>query len=311
MNKQVGLMMARLVADAVTAIDVGRRSRQEDAVVADFSQGAEVGLAVLSDGMGGHDDGDLASRILVSEMFGELFFSGARPDALARDAKSTFQEALDTANKRLKNHSKSGNISGDTGGTLVSVAVIAEQLRWISVGDSPLYLLRDGNLHRLNEDHSMAPQIDLMVSRGVMDAETARNHPQRNCLTSAITGGKIPRVDCPDSGLTLIQNDVVILASDGINVLPDAHIRDIVGGFQHKSSDCIAEELMKAVHALDVPDQDNISLVVIKMNAAHEPERNAVATAFRDFANTMREHRQRMSSLARQVFKPGSSQVRS
>ncbi|MEP6068298.1 MAG: protein phosphatase 2C domain-containing protein [Paracoccaceae bacterium] len=303
--------MSKLVADAVTAIDVGRRKRQEDAVVADFSQGSEVGLAVLSDGMGGHDDGDLASRILVSEMFGELFFSGARPDAMMKDAKSTLQDALDIANKRLKNHSKSGNISGDTGGTLVSIAVIGQQLRWISVGDSPLYLLRDGNLHRLNEDHSMAPQIDLMVSRGVMDEETARNHPQRNCLTSAITGGKIARIDCPDTGLTLMQDDVVILASDGINVLPDGYIRDIVDGFQHTSSENIADELMKAVHLLDVPDQDNISLVVIKMNAAQEPERNAIAVVLRGFANSVRGQRQKLSTLARQVFTPNSTQVRS
>ncbi len=303
--------MVRLVAEAVTAIDVGQRSRQEDAVVADFSQGAELGLAVLSDGMGGHDDGDLASRILVSEMFGELFFSGARPDTMVENVKGTLQDALDVANRRLNNHSKTGSISKDTGGTLVSVAVIAQQLRWISVGDSPLYLLRDGNLHRLNEDHSMAPQIDLMVSRGVMDAETARNHPQRNCLTSALTGGKIPRIDCPDTGLTLMEDDIVILASDGLNVLPDAHIRDIVHGHCHKGSECISDELMKAVHALAVPDQDNISLVVIKMNAESEPNRKSIALRLRDCANAVRCSRLRIVSLARQIFGPGSNQVRS
>ena len=303
--------MSRLIADAVTAADVGRRSRQEDAVVADFSQGSEMGLAVLSDGMGGHHDGDLASRILVTEMFGELFFSGARPEAMMKDAKNTFREALDITNKRLKRHSKSGNISGDTGGTLVSIAVIGQQLRWISVGDSPLYLLRDGNLHRLNENHSMAPQIDLMVRRGVMDAETARNHPQRSCLTSAITGGEIARIDCPDTGLTLMPDDIVILASDGINVLSDGHIREIIDRCQHKKSDCIADELMKAVRQLDVPDQDNISLVVVKMNAAHDSEQNAPEAEGEDFSTVDHEPSQKLSFLARLFFKQNPPEVRS
>lgn len=257
--------MPELVAQAATAMNIGRRARQEDAVIADFSQGSELGLAVLSDGMGGHDDGDLASRIIVGEMFGELFFSGARLDALKTSARETFHHALGMANKSLKRHADAGSISRDTGGTLVSVAVVQEKLRWISVGDSPLYLFRDRCLHRLNEIHSLAAQIDMMARCGELDAETARNHPQRGYLTSALTGGKVKHIDCPETALNLKSGDIVLMASDGLNVLPDKDICELVARHRRQSSEKLAQILMDEACAREIEDQDNISIVAIKM----------------------------------------------
>lgn len=257
--------MPELVADVSAATDIGRRARQEDALITDFSQGSALGLAVLSDGMGGHDDGDLASRIIVSEMFGELYFSGARVHALVKNVPHVFRTALNVANKRLERHTKAGSLSEDTGGTLVSLALVGERLNWISVGDSPLYLYRAKGLRRLNENHSMAPQIDLMVRQGIMDADTGRDHPQRNCLTSAITGREVNKIDCPEHALTLQDRDIVILASDGLNVLSDPEIQRLLRRTRRKPSQTIADALMRAVKRANDPDQDNISLVVIKM----------------------------------------------
>lgn len=260
--------MPELVADAVTLSNIGRRDRQEDAVIADFPSGGEFGLAVLSDGMGGHNDGDLASRILVSEMFGELYFSGARIQALAQNLPHVFQSALNVANKRLHRHTKSGALSPDTGGTLVSIALLNDQLSWISVGDSPLYLFRDGTLRRLNENHSLAPQIDLMVEQGLMDAEIARDHPQRGCLTSAVTGSGINRIDCPKSGTVLQDGDVVLLASDGINVMTDNEIARMIRRQRRKGPQKIAQGLLDHALSKDAPEQDNIALVVIGLSQA-------------------------------------------
>lgn len=260
--------MPRIVAEAATATHIGMRQRQEDAVMADFSRGSDLGLAVLSDGMGGHDDGDLASRIIVSEMFGELFFSGARPDALRSSAPDTLRRAVHAANRSLVRHANSGCISSNTGGTLVTVALIEDRLRWISVGDSPLYLYRAGNLHRLNEIHSLGAQIDMMVRVGEIEAGVAEDHPQRHQLTSALTGRDIRHIDCPDAALHLRQDDVVVLASDGLNVLPDQQICNLIRRHRHKTSQRIAAALMAEVEAQHRPDQDNASLVVIKMEPA-------------------------------------------
>ena len=295
--------MPELIAQAATAMSIGRRARQEDAVIADFSQGSELGLAVLSDGMGGHDDGDLASRIIVGEMFGELFFSAARMEALKTSAQETFRHALGMANKSLKRHAEAGSISQDTGGTLVSVAVMGEKLRWISVGDSPLYLFRDRRLHRLNEIHSLATQIDMMARCGELDEETARNHPQRGYLTSALTGGKVKHIDCPDTALHLKPGDIVLLASDGLNVLSDRQICEYITRFRRRPCEKLARGLMDKVREQNVENQDNVSIVAIKIEAQRADRRGA--------RGVFEGASEWISGVAQELAKPRGSRVRS
>lgn len=265
--------MPELCAEAATAQHIGARLRQEDALIAHVPGGGGPGLAVLSDGMGGHDDGDLASRILVSEMFAELFLSAARKPLADRGGAALFRAALDSANSRLQQHIGAGCVSDDTGGTLLCVSLDAGRLRWLSVGDSPLYLYRAGRLLQLNQLHSMAAQLDLMVTQGAMDAATAQAHPHRHCLTSAVTGRQVPQVDCPERTLPLCAGDTVILASDGLNVLSAAEIG--AGIDRHSGQGCaaIARALVRAVRDKDAPDQDNVSVVVIRVEAERVPVR--------------------------------------
>lgn len=275
--------MAELVGEAATAISIGQRERQEDAVAAEFCRGAEVGLAVLSDGMGGHDAGDVASRIIVAEMFGELFFSGANPRGLHESGPDILRGAVSNANESLRHLSEAGAGQDGMGGTVVSALVYDDQLRWISVGDSPLYLFRRGRLRRLNEDHSMGPAIDHLVSEGLMDEETARTHPQRNCLTSALTGGNVDKIDCPAEPLALRAGDVVVAASDGLQVLDDRRIRRILSRNRFRDCRRTADALIRAVEDFGDPEQDNTSVVVIKMSQsdtlAQPGVRQAMATA--------------------------------
>lgn len=256
--------MTETLADAATAIALGQRDRQEDAVIADFARGAELGLAVLSDGMGGHDDGNLASRAIVAELFGALSLQSAWLDDLRADAPARLRHALLGANQRLRDHIDAGLGHQGMGGTAIATLIMDGTLRWISVGDSPLYLYRDGQLRRLNADHSIGAQIDLMVREGAMDAETGRCHPQRNCLTSALTGNAISLIDCPAEALRLHAGDIVVLASDGLQILEDRQIAQILSRTARGSSDRIAQALISGVTRKASPDQDNVSLVVIK-----------------------------------------------
>jgi serine/threonine protein phosphatase PrpC len=114
------------------------------------------------------------------------------------------------------------------GGTVVATSLVDGGLQWVSVGDSLLYLLRDGMLKRLNDDHSMGPQIDLMARNGMIDAEAARTHPQRNCLTSALTGKDIPELDCKGQRLELEDGDIIVLASDGLQSVAEEDIASIL-----------------------------------------------------------------------------------
>lgn len=270
-------MTAALAIEAAAALSQGARSRQEDALASAFHDGGDLGFAVLSDGMGGHAAGDVASRVIVAEVFAELTLATARADLRADDLPALLRAAVGQANDCLAAHLAAEPGRRGMGGTVVAAAVRDDRLFWASVGDSPLFLCRDGRLTRLNDDHSMAPQIDLLVARGEMDAETGRRHPQRSCLTSALTGEDIAQIDCPETGLALHPGDVVLVASDGLLTLPEPRIAAIVRRRSRRGGPRIAEALLSAVAAAGEPEQDNTSLVVL--HARPRPAARGAAAA--------------------------------
>ncbi|WP_347312234.1 PP2C family protein-serine/threonine phosphatase [Defluviimonas sp. SAOS-178_SWC] len=253
-----------IAIDAASALCLGARSRQEDALATSFSLGSELGFAVLSDGMGGHAAGDVASRIIVAEIFAELTLGVDDPGLAEAELPELLRSAANVANRRIRARIDAAPETAGMGGTVIVVVVIEDRLYWLSVGDSPLYLFRDGQLTRLNDDHSLAPQIDLMVREGLIDPEVGRNHPQRNCLTSALIGGEIPSIDCPDQPFTLRSGDLVLVASDGLQYLPDDRIAAVLGRTGGEPSATIAGALMAGVTGLADPEQDNISVIVLK-----------------------------------------------
>lgn len=259
--------------DVAAGLSQGGREYQEDAIVTDFPFGMDSGVTVLADGMGGHEAGDVASKIVVTEVFSELkFLSGT----FAEDEPaipSHFAKATMGANEKIMDYVKSNPAARGMGATLVALVLVENRLYWMSVGDSPLYLLRDGKLQQLNEDHSLAPQIDFMVAQGLMDPEVARKHPDRNCLTSVIMGQRIAKSDCPVKPFELKLGDIVVVSSDGLQYLEDQRIEKILHKYRRRKSAEIAGHLLEAIAALGDPDQDNISFSVIKLNHMKPVER--------------------------------------
>ena len=266
---------AEIAIDAASALCQGARSRQEDALATSFAQGAEIGFAVLSDGMGGHAAGDVASRIIVAEIFAELTLRIGDPDLAEADIPELLCNATNVANRRIRARIDSEPEAAGMGGTVIVVVVLEGRLYWLSVGDSPLYLYRDGRLTRLNDDHSLAPQIDLMVREGLIDPETGRNHPQRNCLTSALIGEAIAVIDCPEQAFLLQDRDLVLAASDGLQYLPDDDIEAVLARAMGDHSASIANALIAGVTARGDPEQDNISVVVLKASDTAAEQRLA------------------------------------
>ena len=251
--------------DVATAISRGQRDYQEDAVVADFNQGNEFGFAVLADGMGGHAAGDMASKIVVTEVFSELKLQVGDPEALEAEICDVLKSVAFGANACISGHVMQNPTLRGMGSTLLAPVVFGDRLYWISIGDSPLFLFRSGELKQLNEDHSLAPQIDMMVKTGQLDAEAGRNHPDRNALTSVVMGGDIPIVDCKKRATTLQLGDIVIAASDGLQFLGNAQISSLLTKVHKKTAREVADDLMAAVQILADPEQDNISFAVIKI----------------------------------------------
>ena len=285
--------MDELSIEAATASWIGTRSRQEDAVLAHVPPTREPGVIVLSDGMGGHSDGDIASRTIVTEVLADLFLAACRPDALRLHGADILRRAVEAANGRLLDHTRDGAGQEGMGGTLVSGIVQDGALRWVSVGDSPLYLLRGGQLERLNEDHSLAPQIDLMARQGAMTAEDAKLHPQRGILTSALTGGTVAKVDCPAEPISLRPGDLVLFASDGVAAIDEPQLAALLHRDRHRPAQHIADRLIGEVQACCGTDQDNVSVAVVTARARPKPALRA-GRPRADLAASLRHQAERM-----------------
>lgn len=257
----------KLTYDVASALAQGQREQQEDAIIADFPLDGEFGFAVLADGMGGHAAGDVASKIVVTEVFSELKLQSGDTAQFETNMQAILAQAAEAANECVRLHTQHYPDSRGMGATLVAPVLVGNRLYWVSVGDSPLFLYRDGRLQQLNEDHSLAGQIDLLVRKGLMEPGAAENHPDRHCLTSVLIGDQIPRMDCPKKPLTLQPGDIVVAASDGLQFLDDCEIEGLIEDRAHLGSAEIARYLMSALEALDDPHQDNTSICVIKADA--------------------------------------------
>ncbi|MBM7067977.1 serine/threonine-protein phosphatase [Actibacterium sp. 188UL27-1] len=268
--------------DVASAISRGGREYQEDAVVTDFPVGSDSGFIVLADGMGGHAAGDVASKIVLTEVYSELKFQSPNFLDFEAEIPDYLHAAADAANASVRGHVSNNPETHGMGATLVSIVLVEDRLFWMSIGDSPLYLFRGGKMSQLNEDHSMAPQIDFMIKSGLMDPEVGKNHPDRNCLTSVILGEKVAKVDCPDKPIDMQEGDIIIVSSDGLQYLEDRQIERIVVKNRRKSSAEISRLLLAAIDSLDDPDQDNVSFSIVKVNHIERYKRLARAPKSRN-----------------------------
>jgi PPM family protein phosphatase len=235
----------------------GARNYQEDAAA--VQRDADALTAVLADGMGGHAGGAVASG-LATASFMRAFYDWGAEDVRVRLARS-----LDSANAAIAARAAGSPELEGMGCTLIGAAFLPERVEWISVGDSPLFLVRRGEITRLNADHSLAPELDRLAEIGRISWEDARADPRRHVLRSALTGAEIDMVDRSRAPLALEPGDIVVLASDGIHTLPEAEIGRLVAGAA--AADGAAEALLAAVAAAGDPHQDNTTVVVVHMLA--------------------------------------------
>jgi formylglycine-generating enzyme required for sulfatase activity/serine/threonine protein phosphatase PrpC len=229
----------------------GARDYQEDSFSIQVS-GDET-LFLLCDGMGGHAGGDQASSLVVQE-----FHQGFSQDSTA-PIRKRLEAGLTSANAAIQQvGSQSRELKG-MGTTLVAVYLVGDQIQWVSVGDSPLWLLRENQLQRLNADHSLAAVFKKLVEVGEMTAEDAANEPKRHALRSSVNGGEIKLVDLPDSPFALQDGDSLLLASDGLETLTDQEIIQLVndGGEPQQ----IVARLLQAVTTYQKSDQDNATVI--------------------------------------------------
>lgn len=237
------------------------RAEANDGAVSEATTGSAYGLTVvLADGMGGHAGGARASAIACGHFLSS--FTEVEGSIARRLAQS-----LEIANLGILEEVEANPALNGMGCTLVGTSFGADGIEWISVGDSPLFLIRKDEIVVLNEDHSLAPEIDKLAEAGKISWEAALADPRRHFLRSALTGGDIELVDASVRPLALQAGDIVILSSDGIHTLSHDDILNVATSHAARGPVAIAEGLLDHVAARRQPYQDNTTIVVMQMRA--------------------------------------------
>lgn len=240
----------------------GAREYQEDVyeVITNKDKANHL-ICLLADGMGGHAAGDVAAQTAI-----ENFHSTMSLDAVP--CHNQFMSCIDNSNRAIAKKVEADPSLYGMGCTLVGLEIIGDVCYWISVGDSPLFHFRGGTVTRINADHSMAKQLDAAAKAGEITEQEAMNSPSRNVLLSALTGDTINRLDYSHKAYTLIQDDWLVLASDGVETLSPQQLIEIITSNLTKSAKDVLNVIMKTIGNINKQGQDNASAIVIHIKNA-------------------------------------------
>jgi protein phosphatase len=220
----------------------------------------EYCLFCVADGMGGHDGGDIASRLtlesianymdsinpktdvnITSSITNKLFTSTALDGSIHFANSMVYQEAV-------------GKMMGST---IVAGQFMNNEFRLVHAGDSRAYLLNCGCLHQLTQDHSLVNELYL---QGQITKEDMRTHSQRNIITRAI--GTSADIEISVQSPRVTKEDLLLLCSDGLtSMLEDEEIADILNSGQDLTF--IGEKLIQ--RANDSGGRDNITVLLVSI----------------------------------------------
>jgi len=260
--------------EMVGITDTGRmRAENEDAI----GVHANVGVAILADGMGGHAAGEVASRIaidMISRHFAEIFMrdverkkTGRIPEA-AMEVNAVY-DAVNLANNAIYEMARARPECAGMGSTVVIAIFYDDKVCIGHVGDSRLYRYRGGELMQLTEDHSVVQEL---VSRGLLTLEEAHATVGKNLVTRAL--GVDTSVEPDVDEKTAEEADIYLLCSDGLNdMLSDDDIRKLLA--EHGADlDAAAKRLV--AEANERGGADNISVILVRTNSGFVREKKAV-----------------------------------
>lgn len=223
--------------------DVGKvRANNQDAPIVS----EKLRLYGVADGMGGHKGGEVASTSARDDLLREL--DGKTPSV------ATLSGAIEEVNRQIY-HQQEHDDALTGMGTTLSVLWMSDNFVYIGhVGDSRVYLLRDGEFKQMTLDHSLVEQL---VREGVLTEEEAQNHPMRNIITRAIGTDESVEVDVVVEERR--KGDLWLACSDGLHgLVDDRQMRDALRQYAPEKA---ADVLLKA--ALDAGGRDNVTLVIV------------------------------------------------
>jgi PPM family protein phosphatase len=236
----------RPIPDVFGAAIQGQRSEQQDSYRARWLESEKAWLLVLADGMGGHAAGGVASRLAADAFVAA--FSEARAKGFG--IKESFMLSLEEANLKIQQAQRASPETAGMGTTLVGGYLSGQGIAWISVGDSPLWVLHNGGITRLNEDHSLR-EIARHGAKGVA-----------NMLASVVNGEPITLINCHPDPVPLKFDDFILISSDGILTLEERDIADVAKTNVKYGCEGVARALLREVEKRGKTNQDNCAVLV-------------------------------------------------
>jgi protein phosphatase len=236
------------------------RSANQDRILMD----ASLGLFLVCDGMGGHQHGEEAAEVAAASIRFSIDASRDRMD-VSWPFGYTFEQSIDAnrlgtairvSNRQVWRRAEQSMESSGMGTTVAAVLLEDQTAIVANIGDSRVYLFRDGALSQLTTDDTM---VQGMVSKGLLSPENAAIHPMRNVLTQA--AGSQESVDVHIHEQVLESGDLLLLCSDGlygsVNADLMTSILDSSGPVEHAVNRLISE-------AIQAGASDNVSAVVLR-----------------------------------------------
>ena len=201
--------------------DIGKRRKSNQDYTATFTNQKNQLLALLADGLGGHQAGDIASRQAVEEI-GIAWEATTIDDS--EKAVQWFLQHIQQANQRIFEKGQSQPTLSGMGTTLEVVTLLDNHLALAHVGDSRIYLFREQRLIALTEDHSL---VNALLKSGEITQEMAENHPRKNIITRSLGMPGSLEVDVAIHKIE--DHDQLLLCSDGLtNMVSEPKITQIL-----------------------------------------------------------------------------------
>src|SRR3954468_16998911 len=233
------------IADHASKTDVGRQRHTNEDNLYD-----QPPLFAVADGMGGAQAGEVASEMAIGEFVAERDSEAPAGAQLEQIAKA--------ANRKIWDRAQSDTCHAGMGTTLTAAMVDGHSVAVGHVGDSRLYLYRDGEIERMTRDHSL---VEEFVRQGKLTPEQAEKHPQRSVITRAL--GPENSVEVDTFRIPARPGDVYLLCSDGLSgMVGDDDLASILGAGE--DLDSTARKLIDAAN--DNGGRDNITAVLFKLD---------------------------------------------
>lgn len=241
------------------------------------SDNAAVTLAIVADGIGGHQAGEVASQIAVDQISGDI------AKASGDDPVVELSAAIITAGRLISKSAARDEALQGMGSTIATAMVVEQHLFIVSVGDSRIYLIRSGEIQQISIDHTWVQEA---IKHGILTPEEARNHPNAHVLHRHLGGEGDPIPDSrlrlsddesdeasqANQGMSLAPHDQILLCSDGLtDLVEDDEILEVVSAHSPEEAAGALVDMARARGG-----HDNITMVIVEV-----PDANATGSSSR------------------------------